>query len=63
MPYVYQIVTIALQDRLAKVIQERLIPGADKAQVIWDVRQAVGGRRTKTWAHFRPLRFAISKGQ
>lgn len=40
MPYVYQIVTSASQDRLEKLIQERLQPGADKAQIdarIWDL--------------------------
>ncbi len=40
MPYVYQIVTSASQDRLEKLIQERLEPGADKAQIdarIWDL--------------------------
>ncbi|HEY0720296.1 MAG TPA: adenylate/guanylate cyclase domain-containing protein [Gammaproteobacteria bacterium] len=40
MPYVYQVVTNASQDRLEKLIQERLQPGADKAQIdtrIWDL--------------------------
>lgn len=40
MPYVYQIVTSASQDRLEKLIQERLQPGADKSQIdtrIWDL--------------------------
>lgn len=40
MPYVYQIVTSASQDRLEKLIQERLQPGADKDQIdarIWDL--------------------------
>lgn len=40
MPYLYQIVTSASQDRLEKLIDERLQPGADKAQIdnrIWDL--------------------------
>jgi len=40
MPYVYQIVTSASQDRLEKLIQERLQPGANKEQIdsrIWDL--------------------------
>ena len=40
MPYVYQIVTSASQDRLEKLIQERLRPGADKERLdsrIWDL--------------------------
>lgn len=40
MPYLYQIATGASQDRLEKLIEERLKPGADQARIdarIWDL--------------------------
>ena len=40
MPYAYQIATSALQDRLEKLIAERLKPGSDRERIdarIWDL--------------------------